>query len=323
MSEYAATETMEYPPSELIIDHGKIYHLDLRPEMVADKVILVGDPDRVAIVASYFDSIESQTNHREFTSRTGTFQGKRITVLSTGIGVGNIDITLNELDALVNIDFTHRKHKESTRSLEIVRIGTCGLLQADIPIHSFVVSAYAVGLDNIAHFYDCNFSPEELSINAAVMAHLELPAQISTYAIQATPSLVHRLRSQGETVSGITITSPGFYGPQGRQLRLKTHTSELNHRLGSFRYNLSVDDTADSTSAVSSTTSEGESNAIDLPLRILNFEMESSALFALGRSLGHQCCSVCLAIANRPALKFSDDYTPHMKRLIEFVLARI
>jgi uridine phosphorylase len=276
MSTNAAVDEgiVEYPPSELILDHGKIYHLDLTPEMVADKVILVGDPDRVAVVASFFDSIESSTSHREFTSKTGYYRGKRILVLSTGIGVGNIDITVNELDSLVNIDFPHRRHKEKLRSLEIVRIGTCGLLQPELPIHSYVVSEFACGLDNIAHFYDVNYSDEEIALNAALSSHISLPGTISTYATQASPDLFERLSSSA-TYAGITITSSGFYGPQGRQLRMKTHTTELNDRLQLFQF--------------PRISGSGPST-----LRVTNFEMESSALFALGKALGHRCATICL-----------------------------
>jgi uridine phosphorylase len=209
---------MEYPASELVLnDHGRVYHLDLSPEMVADKIILVGDPDRVAMVAKFFDSVEFSSNHREFTSKTGMYKGKRVTALSTGIGIGNIDITVNELDSLVNIDLHARRHKDTIRSLEIVRIGTCGILQADIPVHSYVLSAYAFGIDNVADFYDIQYKPDEVALNAAINASVYIPTAVNTYAAKASPLLVSKLESE-QTVKGITVTSCGFYGPQGTDL---------------------------------------------------------------------------------------------------------
>lgn len=293
---------MEYPPSELPLSSShEAYHLGLHPDAVASKVILVGDPDRVELVASLFDSIEQSHHHREFISRTGTYKGKRILVLSTGIGVGNIDITVNELDALVNIDLETRRHKDVAQSLEIVRIGTCGILQAEVPVHSYILSTFAVALDNVACYYEVPFTAEELRVNAAINAQVGLPDTVRTNATRADPDLVARLTSD-LTVPGITMTSCGFYGPQGRQLRLKTKTEHLNDQLSAFRY-------------------KDEETGIEH--RITNFEMESSALFALGRALGHKCATVCLGIANRPAKTFSPDYNPAMKEFIRYVLDRI
>jgi uridine phosphorylase len=293
---------MEYPPSELPLGlHLEAYHLGLSPSAVASKVILVGDPDRVELVSSFFDTVEQSHHHREFISRTGVYKGKRILVLSTGIGVGNIDITVNELDALVNIDLEARHHKDEVQSLEIVRIGTCGILQADIPIHSYILSTFAVALDNVACYYDVPYTAEEHRVNAAINAQVTLPDTVRTNATRANSDLCARLASD-LTVPGITMTSCGFYGPQGRQLRLKTKTEHLNERLSAFRYH-------------------DEDTGIDH--RITNFEMESSALFALGRALGHKCATICLGIANRPAKTFSPDYNPAMKEFIRYVLDRI
>lgn len=287
---------MQYPETELVLNkNGQVYHLGLSPENVSDKIILVGDQDRVDLVASFFDTIEHSSQHREFVSKTGTYKGKRITALSTGIGTDNIDITISELDALVNIDLINRCDKESKTGLSIIRIGTCGILQPEVPIHSYILSSHAYGLDNVAHFYEIEKSYEETELNKAISAHLNLPSEINTYTVSASDQLVAALASD-KTVKGITVTSSGFYGPQGRQLRLKTKTEELNDQLTSFQHELG---------------------------RIINFEMESSALFALGKALGHECVTICLGIANRPTKDFSKDYSKDMLGLIEYVLERI
>lgn len=287
---------MQYPATELVLNKfGQVYHLGLSPETISDKIILVGDQDRVDLVASFFDTVEHASQHREFVSKTGIYKGKRITALSTGIGTDNIDITISELDALVNIDLVNRCDKESKTALSIIRIGTCGILQPEIPIHSYILSSHAYGLDNVAHFYEIEKSNEETELNNAISDHLILPSEINTYTVSASNRLVSALESD-KTVKGITVTSSGFYGPQGRQLRLKTKTGELNDRLTSFRHDLG---------------------------RITNFEMESSALFALGKALGHECATICLGIANRPTKDFSKDYSTDMLELIEYVLDRV
>ncbi|MEJ6615989.1 MAG: nucleoside phosphorylase [Crocinitomicaceae bacterium] len=287
---------MQYPETELVLNkNGEVYHLGLSPENVSDKVILVGDQDRVSLVASFFDNVEHASQHREFVSKTGTYKGKRITALSTGIGTDNIDITINELDALFNIDLNSRSDKETKTSLDIVRIGTCGILQPQIPIHSFILSSFAYGLDNVAHFYEIEQSKEEIELNESISSHLNLPEGINTYTVSASHRLLTALESK-KTVKGITVTSSGFYGPQGRQLRLKTKVEKLNDELTSFQHDLG---------------------------QIINFEMESSALFALGKALGHECATICLGIANRPAKDFSKDYSKDMLGLIEYVLDRI
>lgn len=287
---------MKYPHTELVLnDKGQVYHLGLSPENVSDKIVLVGDQNRVNLVASFFDSVEHSSQHREFVCKTGMYQGKRISAVSTGIGTDNIDITINELDALFNIDLKKRDDKSEETSIKMIRIGTCGILQPEVPVHSYILSTHAFGLDNVAHYYDISFTKEETELNAAINKAVLLPEKINTYLTSASSSLTDMLRSE-KTVEGITITSSGFYGPQGRQLRLQNRTSELNEQLTAFKHG---------------------------DLRITNFEMESSALFALGKALGHQCATICLGIANRPNKDFSKDYSQHMLQLIQYVLDRI
>lgn len=285
-----------YPSSELVLNaKGQVYHLGLSPEHLAQNVILVGDQDRVGMISKFFDKIDHESHHREFTCHTGWYKGKHITALSTGIGTDNLDITINELDALVNIDLEKREDKKTLTSLNLVRIGTCGILQSEIPVHSYILSAYAYGLDNIAHFYDVEYSALEKEINARLDAHLALPEKIKPYFISADESLLGRLRSE-KTFEGITVTSSGFYAPQGRKLRLNLATHDLNEKLGDFSHN---------------------------GLKINNFEMESSALFFLGKALGHKATTICLGIANRPNQQFSKGYSKEMDELIEYVLERI
>jgi uridine phosphorylase len=286
----------QFPATDLVLNaKNQVYHLGLSPENLATKIIVVGDQDRVGLISKFFDSIEHKSQHREFTCHTGVYQGKRISVLSTGIGTDNIDIVVNELDALVNIDLNNRIEKESKTELEIIRIGTCGIVQTHIPIHSYILSSHALGLDNIAHFYEIPFEEQELLLGDAIQNHIGLPAKIVPYLISADSELTNRLASE-LTHQGITITSSGFYGPQGRNLRIPTYASEIHTRLSSFE-------------------SDG--------LQILNFEMESSALFALGKALGHKCTTICLGVANRPNYEFSKGYDKEMNGLIEYVLDRI
>lgn len=287
---------MNFPPSELVLNSkGQVYHLGLSAENIAETVILVGDQDRVAMISSFFEIIEHQSNHREFVCHTGIYQGKRLSVVSTGIGTDNIDITINELDALVNIDLENRKENESFRSLNLIRIGTCGILQPEIPVHSYLLSTHAVGLDNVAHFYQVNFSAAEKAILNDFNAQIKLPESIVPYVVEADAELTNRLIST-RTHEGLTVTSSGFYGPQGRQLRLKSYTADLNEQLTQF-------------------------NSEDL--QVINFEMESSALFALGKALGHKCATICLGVANRPKMEFSKGYNTEMLGLIQYVLDRI
>lgn len=287
---------MKYPASELVLNaHGEVYHLGLAPEQLAPNVILVGDQDRVSMISKFFDRIDHQSQHREFTCHTGMYKGKHISALSTGIGTDNLDITINELDALVNIDLENREDCGEHTSLNLVRIGTCGILQAEIPVHSYILSSHAYGLDNIAHFYDVQLSAEEQEMNDLLDRHLQLPAKIKPYFVSADESLLAKMRSD-KTFEGITVTSSGFYAPQGRKLRLELATNQLNEKLGSFKH-------------------EG--------LKVNNFEMESSALFFLGKALGHKATTICLGIANRPNMQFSKGYAKEMDELILYVLDRI
>jgi uridine phosphorylase len=285
-----------FPPTELVLnDKNEVYHLGLAPENLAEKIILVGDQGRVSMVSTFFDTLEHQSQHREFNCHTGSYQGKRISVISTGIGTDNIDIVLNEIDALVNIDLQERTEKIDKKSLEIVRIGTCGILQEEIPVHSYILSEYALGFDNIAQFYTHSFSAEETTIQKRLHAHLDFPSTISTYCSKAHPELVDRLKGE-HVFSGITVTSSGFYGPQGRKLRIPLATTDMNEKLGTFSLE---------------------------QLKVCNFEMESSALFFLSDALGHKATTICLGIANRPKNEFSKGYTDEMNGLIRFVLDRI
>jgi uridine phosphorylase len=287
---------MQFPPSELVLnDKNQVYHLGLSPENISDKIILVGDQDRVSMISDFFNHIEHRSQHREFVCHTGIFMSKRITVLSTGIGTDNIDITMNELDALVNIDLINRKENTNKKKLSIIRIGTCGILQPDIPVHSYILSTYAFGLDNVAHFYNIPYSDNELHLCKQIKNHLQFSENIQPYLSGSSVSLSEKLYSD-RIFKGITVTSSGFYGPQGRQLRIPNSTVGMNEKLTSFR--------------------SGEH-------RITNFEMESSAIFVLGKALGHDCATICLGVANRPKLEFSKGFDVEMKSLIEYVLERI
>ncbi len=285
-----------YSKSELVLnDRSAVYHLGIQPSEISTKIILVGDQDRVRLISDFFDTIEHKSQHREFVCHTGTYKGKRISALSSGIGTDNIDIVINELDALVNIDLVNRNDLKKLTSLEIVRIGTCGILQKNIPVHSWIVSDYAFGLDNVAHFYNIDFQDKEIDFCKNLTDFLKLPETIQPYFVRPSEPLTTKLKSD-KTHSGITITSSGFYGPQGRQLRLKTRTENLQLVLGDYHYN---------------------------GVQVTNFEMESSALFALGRQLGHNCATICLGVANRPNMEFSKGYNEEMKKLIEHVLDQI
>lgn len=287
---------MKYPASELVLDsRGNVYHLGISPENLAPTVLLVGDQDRVSAISTFFDEITHRSSHREFVCHTGTYHGKRITALSTGIGTDNIDIVINELDALVNIDLENREDKNKLTSLNLVRIGTCGILQADIDVHSYILSSHAIGIDNVAHFYPVEFSPEEKAIAKSLDSFVGFPAEITPYCSEASQLLLTKLNSE-KAHKGITVTSSGFYAPQGRSLRLGTRTAAINEKLERFSF-------------------EGH--------RVVNFEMESSALFALGKAMGHECVTICLGIANRPRMEFSKGYQQEMDELIRYVLDRV
>lgn len=276
--------------SELIINNrGAVYHLDLRPEEIGGTVITVGDPDRVAEVSKYFDKIEVKRQHREFVSHTGLVGKKRITVLSSGIGPDNIDIVLNELDALVNIDFDTREIKKELRSINIIRIGTSGSLQADIPVDSFVASTHGLGIDNLLNFYRHEQNEQEKELLHSFITHTQIHTQIGNpYITSCAASLIkHFVKNFHQ---GITVTCPGFYGPQGRVLRLGIRNPELVNRLTDFRF--------------------GQH-------RITNFEMETSAIYGLGKLLGHNCLAVNAIVANRVRKEFSKDGKAAVENLIK------
>ncbi len=276
--------------SELIINpRGAIYHLDLRPEEIAGTVITVGDPDRVAEVSKHFDSIEVQRQHREFISHTGYVGKKRLTVLSSGIGPDNIDIVLNELDALVNIDFATREIKKELKSLNIVRIGTSGSLQADIPVDSFVASTHGLGVDNLLNFYRHEQNDAEQQLLHSFITHTQIHGQTGNpYISSGAASLIKNFVKDFH--QGITVTCPGFYGPQGRILRLGISNPNLINRLTDFRF--------------------GQH-------RITNFEMETSAIYGLGKLLGHSCLAVNAIVANRVTKEFSKDGKATVEKLIQ------
>lgn len=281
---------MRIPESELIItDEGAIYHLDLKPSEIANTIITVGDPGRVAQVSKYFDEIEHKAEHREFITHTGKLNGKRISVVSTGIGPDNIDIVLNELDALVNIDFKTRTIKENLTSLKIIRLGTSGALQKEIPVDSMVASAYAIGLDNIPYFYsESHFL--DTTFPKVFREHCEWDIRNShPYWIEADKELVALFEKHGYTL-GCTLTNVGFYGPQGRVLRLQLPQEDLNEKLQSFRYR---------------------------NMAITNLEMETSAIYFLSSLLGHQALSLNAIIANRSAGTFSKDNVEAVENLIK------
>ena len=276
--------------SELIINpRGAIYHLDLRPEEIAGTVITVGDPDRVKEVSKHFDSVEVKRKHREFISHTGFVGKKRLTVLSSGIGPDNIDIVLNELDALVNIDFETREIKKELKSLNIVRIGTSGSLQADIPVDSFVASTHGLGVDNLLNFYRHKQNDEEQHLLHSFVTHTQIHGQIGNpYISSGAASLIKHFVKDFH--QGITVTCPGFYGPQGRILRLGISNPDFVNRLTDFRF--------------------GQH-------RITNFEMETSAIYGLGRLLGHNCLAVNAIVANRVKKEFSKDGLATVEKLIQ------
>lgn len=282
--------------SELILNsRGAVYHLDLLPGELADIVIVVGDPFRVPEVSKYFDQVELIRHHREFISHTGILQNKRISVVSTGIGTDNIDIVLNELDALVNIDLASRTVKENIKHLHIIRVGTSGSLQADIPVDSFVASTHGLGLDNLLNFYRLEHNDEEKQLLQSFITKTQLNGQMcDPYIASASPSLLKHFVSG--FYSGITVTCPGFYGPQGRILRLGLKNPELINNLTQFNF--------------------GQH-------RISNFEMETSGIYGLGKLLGHHCISLNAIVANRIAKQFSKDSYTLVDRLIQKTLETI
>lgn len=280
--------------SELIINNrGAVYHLDVRPEEIAHTIILVGDPDRVKKVSAHFDSIEHQLQHREFITHTGYIGNKRLSVVSTGIGPDNIDIALNELDALVNIDFDTRQIKANLTTLQICRFGTSGSLQAHIPVDSFVASTHGLGLDNLLNYYAYQPSNTEAAIANAFIEQTGLHNSVTIpYVFEGSTTLLSKFGNN--FYKGITVTCPGFYGPQGRVLRLPLRSPGLINKLTQFNFNTQ---------------------------QITNFEMETSAIYGLGKLLGHQCMSVNAIVANRVAQQFSKDGNAAVEKLIVAGLA--
>ena len=280
--------------TELILTpENKIYHLNLSKDEIANDIILVGDPDRVSVISNKFESIEHKIQNREFVTHTGILNGKRISVIATGIGPDNIDIVVNELDALVNIDFKTRTINKKKKTLNLIRLGTSGGLQKDIEVDSFLVSSFGLGLDNIAHFYESEEIIEQ-DMSSKYKQHANWPENLSNpYIVKASDNLLSLFP---DVKKGITATAPGFYGPQGRTLRLNPYITNLHEKMESFNYKEN---------------------------RITNFEMETSALYYLGKSLGHNTLTICAIIANRLTKEYSKDYKKTVEKMIDLVLKRI
>lgn len=288
---------MKYLESELIINaDGSAFHLHLQPQYLADKVILVGDPGRVNLVANHFDTIEHEVSSREFHTITGTYKGKRITAQSTGIGCDNIDITVNELDSLANINYQTREDNPEFRQLTLVRIGTCGGLQPETPIGTFVASQKSIGFDGLLNYYAERNNVCDLEMEAAFVRHMNWnPIKGAPYVATANPELLDRIAAD-DMVRGITIAAGGFYGPQGRKIRMQLQDPQQNQKVEAFSYN---------------------------GLKICNFEMESSALSGLASILGHKAVTVCMVIANRHDHEMNTGYKNSIDTLIQKVLERI
>ena len=280
--------------TELILTpENKIYHLNLSKDEIANDIILVGDPNRVSVISNKFESIEHKIQNREFVTHTGILNGKRISVIATGIGPDNIDIVVNELDALVNIDFKTRTINKKKKTLNLIRLGTSGGLQKDIEVDSFLASSFGLGLDNIAYFYESEEIIEQ-DMSKKYKQHAHWPENLSNpYIVKASNNLLSLFP---DVKKGITATAPGFYGPQGRTLRLNPYITNLHEKMESFNYKEN---------------------------RITNFEMETSALYYLGKSLGHNTLTICAIIANRLTKEYSKDYKKTVEKMIDLVLKRI
>lgn len=289
--------TAPLEPSELVLNpDGSVYHIKLKNEHIADTVIVVGDQNRVERMSKHFDHIECKISNREFVTHTGTYKGKRFTILSTGIGADNVDIVVNELDAACNINPETRLPNPELRQLNIVRLGTSGSLQADIPVDSYLLSEYGLGFDGVAHFYDAEFDLDEETLESEFLNQVDWHGKYNhPYFVKADASLFKALNSD-ECVTGITITANGFYGPQGRELVLAAKNSSLNDSLRNFRHD---------------------------GLRITNYEMETAALYSLSAMLGHKACTVCAIIANRQAKRYSEDYKKTVDKLIVYTLDKL
>ena len=282
--------------SELILNaDNSIYHLKIKTEDLAELVILVGDQDRVPVVSSFFDSVEIKKQNREFVTHTGFYNSKKITVLSTGIGTDNIDIVVNELDALVNIDFEKRCPKKEHKSLSFVRIGTAGSLQTDVPVDIPVASAIGCGFDGLLNYYKKRDEVCNLELEKKFISDVNFDKRFATpYFVSCSQELLNRIAF--DMKCGITVSAPGFYGPQGRELRLQLSDENLNQKISAFNFN-------------------GQ--------KILNFEMECSAIYGLSALLGHKALTVCNIVANRTTGDFSKDYKPHLLNTIKIVLDRL
>lgn len=287
---------MRFAETELILTEDKrVYHINLKNEDIADTVIVVGDQGRVAQISSFFSKIDFKTEHREFITHTGWFNGKRVTVLSTGIGTDNIDIVMNELDAAVNINPETRELNTSLRRLNIIRFGTSGALQGNIPVNGIVVSSHGLGLDGLLNFYEGWENVCENNISDAFIKHVNWQSNLPyPYCVKGSEKLLELFKSGNHV--GITATAPGFYGPQGREIRLKASSKNLNDLLTTFNYN---------------------------GLQITNFEMETSAIYGLGKMLGHNCLTACVIIANRVRKEFTKDYKQSVELLIKNSLERL
>ena len=286
----------EIPSSELVLNADRsIYHLKLHPHQLAKDIIVVGDPGRVETISNYFDSIEHKVSNREIVTHTGTLNNKPLTVMSTGMGTDNIDIVLNELDALVNIDLENRVIKEEHTSLNIVRLGTSGSLQKDVPVDSFVISELGLGLDGLMNYYDFEQTAEEKELLQQFYKQTNYSKTFAEpYFVKGSSELFDKLKDG--CISGITATAPGFYGPQGRILRIPLKETQINEKLSGFNFN---------------------------DYRITNFEMETSALYGLSRALGHNACTVCAIIANRFLKTGSENYKLAVQQLIEQTLYKL
>jgi len=284
-------------PSELIINpDGTIFHLHLKPGDVADTVLLVGDPDRVEMIAGYFRNIECSVRNREFVTVTGWYNDTHISVVSTGIGTDNIDIVVNELDALFNVDFGTREIKPDKTILKLIRIGTSGSLQPDIPVNTFVISKKSIGFDGMLNFYEGRNEVSDLEFEAFFMQYMEWNSLLAKpYVVDCSPKLLEKITGP-ETILGINITAPGFFGPQGRIIRIPIVDAKLNDKIEKFRY-------------------QGQ--------MITNYEMESSAIYGLAKLLGHEAITICTIIANRTTLTANESYVPTMKNLVELVLNKL
>lgn len=286
-------ENNKIAASELLLNaDGSIYHLNLRPEELADTVLLVGDPGRVSMISRYMTAIEFTKQSREFVSTTGMYNGKRITVLSTGIGTDNIDIVMNELDAVANIDFNTREVKKEKRSLTLVRIGTSGALQPEIELGTFLLSHYSIGSDGLLNWYAGRDEVTEKEMENALVEHMNWDANLARpYIVKNSEELIRKF--EGSTVKGMTISAPGFFGPQGRVLRLPLAMPDMNRSFESFRYG---------------------------DYKITNYEMEGSAIAGLAGKMGHKAITVCCIIANRYRKEAITDYHPYIDKLIKLVL---